>query len=313
MMQQIPLTKHLAQADELFRSRKYEDARLLYLQILESPEADSATGSDVEIRIEAMAQVARSYLILDEKEEGRNWLTRTAEVVDGEKQPSAWSRYLGVRGRFEWKDDDLARATSTFKMMYEFCRENELYERAVDAAHMVAITAPHEEQIFWAKRGIEAAEEGNMTGWLGPLWNNLGWSYDEMGEHDEALNALLKAREFHYSGKRDVPKLVADYSVGVQYRKLKNIEKALQWMKPAAEWADRLYAAEASVDHAEWVGWTHKELGEIAVLEGDGNQAKREYGVALEKLREAKMPDWDAEGFGKIEQKLADLGSVSGS
>ncbi len=62
MMQQTPLTKLLEQADELFRSQKFEDARLLYLQILESSGIDGAKGCDDEIRIEAMAQVARSYL-----------------------------------------------------------------------------------------------------------------------------------------------------------------------------------------------------------------------------------------------------------
>lgn len=295
----------LQNADQLFQSRNYKKARLLYLQILESPRNE--TDIDQETRLEAMAQLARTYLILDEKEHGRNWLTRTAELVNPDNYPKAWARYLGVLGRFQWKDSNLATATATFKTMYDFCNKNKLYDHAVDAAHMIAITAPQNEQITWAKRGIEAAQKGNMTNWLGPLYNNLGWSYDEMGKHKQALDALQNARKYHYQNKNELPKLIADYSIAVQYRKLSNINKALKWLTPAQEWADKLYNQNPTQDHAEWVGHTHSELAEIALLQNNINQAKKQFAIALEKLKEAKMPDWDPDAFNELKQKQSQL------
>ncbi len=305
MMKQISQTQLLQQADKLFQSRNYKKARLLYLQILESP--DTQTDTDNETRLQAMAQLARTYLILDEKEHGRNWLARTAELVNPQIYPNAYARYLGVLGRFQWKDDNLTTATETFKTMYEFSNKNKLYEQAVDAAHMIAITAPHEEQITWAKRGITAAENGNMTSWLGPLYNNLGWSYDELGKHQQALDALQKARKYHYQNKNDLPKLIADYSIAVQYRKLSNINKALKWLTPTQEWADKLYNENPTPDHAEWVGHTHHELAEINLLRNNIKQAKKQFNIAIEKLTEAKMPDWDPDGFNELKQRQSQL------
>ena len=305
MMKQNSQSGLLQQADKIFQSRNYKEARLLYLKILESPQ--NPANTEEEIHLEAMAQLARTYLILDEKEHGRNWLARTADLVNPQKYPKAWARYLGVLGRFQWKDNNLNTATTTFKTMYEFSNKNKLYEQAVDAAHMIAITAPHEEQITWAKRGITAAENGNMTSWLGPLYNNLGWSYDEIGNHRQALDALQKARKYHYQNKNDLPKLIADYSIAVQYRKLSNINKALQWLTPAQEWADKLYNENPTPDHAEWVGHTHTELAEIALLQNNINQAKKQFTIALEKLTEAKMPQWDADAFNELKQKQSQL------
>jgi len=270
---------------------------------------DRDDPSDAEVYIEALAQIARTHLVMNKKEEGRSWLAKAAELVDCKTQPRGWARYLGVRGRFEWKgDDDNETATQTFKEMYEYCAKRELHDFAVDAAHMVAITAPTEDQIKWAHKGIAAAEAGNLTGWLGPLWNNLGWTHDEAGNHAEALKALIEARKYHYESERDLPKLIADYSVGVQYRKLGQLDEAMRWLKPAMEWAERLYASKPTPDHAEWVGFTHKDMGELHRQRDEStSDARSHFEIAVAKLREAKMPEWDADGFAELEKRVSEI------
>lgn len=184
----------------------------------------------------------------------------------------------------------------------------ELHDFAVDAAHMAAITAPSEDQIKWAHKGIAAAEAGNLTGSLGPLWNNLGWTYDEMGNHDEALKALLKARKFHNQSEHEIPKLVADYSVGMQYRKLGQLNEAVRWLKPAMEWAKRLYAGKPTQDHAEWVGWTHKKMGECLLQKDESSsEVKSHFEIAVSKRREADMPEWDAADFADLEKRVSEI------
>jgi tetratricopeptide (TPR) repeat protein len=295
-------SKLLAEGDDLFNARNYAEATEKYLQAVPAAEEE---GQEVTL-VEALSQAARGYLAQGKKEEGRPWLKR-AEAAASDKEPKGWSRYVGVKGRFEWKDDKLQEATATFTDMYDYCLGHKLHGRAVDAAHMVAITAGHEEQLVWAKKGIEAAEAGKLDGWLGPLWNNLGWTYDEMGRHQESLEALTKAREYHWKVGDEHAKLVADWSVGHAHRKLGQFDLALKWLEPTLEWAERRSAADRNPDTAEWVGHSCNELGEIAIAQGELEKGLEYLKRGRDELAVAKMPEWDPEGFKKLGDRIAEI------
>ncbi len=292
----------LESADELFGARRYDQAGEIYKLAAQAAEREMVQG----IQIEALSQVARCHLIQGRKEEGRSWLVQ-AEKLATPQMPKAWSRYLGVRGRFEWRDDHLETATKTFEQMYDYCLQHELHERAVDAAHMVAITGPHEEQILWAQKGIEAAEKGNIEGWLGPLWNNLGWTYEEMGRYQESLDALLKARDYHWKLGSEYNKLVADWSVGHAHRKLEQLDEAEIWLRPVLSWAERIYASDPSPEAAEWVGHSCRELGEVAIVRGELGEGLALLHRAQAKLGEANMPEWDPDDYGKLSERIEEI------
>jgi len=303
-----PAERLLVQGDDAFQSRNYAQAGEIYKLAVQQAEEEEHQH----VLVEALAQVARSYLITDRKEEGRSWLER-AEKAAAPSVPLGWSRYLGVRGRFEWQDEELEKATATFTEMYNYCLEKELHSRAVDAAHMVAITAPPEEQIVWASKGIWAAEKGNIEEWLGPLWNNLGWTYDDLGRYQESLDALLKAREYHWKLGGELNKLIADWSVGHAYRMIGEYQTAAQWMRPVLAWSERLYAIEQSPDAAEWIGHSCRELGELALQREDLPGALESLRRAREKLQEAGMPEWDADGFAELSRQIEEIaGQVPG-
>ncbi len=248
---------------------------------------------------------ARSFLIREEGEKGRPWLERARERANA-TDPLGWSRYLGVRGRFERKDDDNATATLTFREMFDFCERHELWERAVDAAHMVALTGNPEEKFEWAAKGIEMAERGEMTEWLGPLWNNLGWDYVDAERYEEARDALVKAREYHYTGKNELPKLIADYSVAHVTRLMGELDRAEEDMKAVFDWAERLHG-EAHPDAAEWMGFSRWELGEVAVARGDRTAGLVLMEEGLGELETAGMPRWSADGWKEKQDRLAEL------
>jgi len=292
----------LAHSDEAFQSRDYAQAQEMYKLTVLAAEREG----EEEILVEALAQVARSHLIQGKKEQGRSWLEK-AKALASKKMPMGWSRYLGVRGRFEWKDDQLEEATATFKEMYQFCLSHKLHSRAVDAAHMVAITAPHEEQIVWGKKGIEAAEEGHLENWLGPLWNNLGWTFEEMGRYEESLDALLRAREYHWKLGSEHNKLVADWSVGHAYRQLEQLDEASHWLRPILAWAERRYVTDPNPDAAEWVGHSHRELGQLAIARGEMEEGLGHLRKAEEKLGEAEMQEWDPEDFQRLRDQIAEI------
>ena len=51
-------------------------------------------------------------------------------------------------------------------------------------------------KLDWTERGIRIASESSdrdVAYWPGPLYNNLGWEYQDAGEHEAALEAFQKA------------------------------------------------------------------------------------------------------------------------
>jgi hypothetical protein len=88
--------ERLDEADQTFRSGQYADAGVLFEAIANEAE----TAGDVSAFVEAASMRARSYLIQDDGETGRPWLDRAAAKAT-EGDALGWSRYIGVRGRFE--------------------------------------------------------------------------------------------------------------------------------------------------------------------------------------------------------------------
>lgn len=229
-------------ADSVFNASVYEKSREIFSQALEAAQKEGSSSNAVE----ANAMIARCYLIVDNMVAGMPYLEAAQKIARAD-MPAGWSRYLGVRGRFEWKQNDLPKAFATFKEMYEFCRTNNLPERAIDAAHMVAIVGTPEQQIEWGQKGIAEAEENNITTWLGQLWNNLAATYEEQQKYPEALDAYHKAREYHWRYGTEQNKLIADWAVGHAYLFNGDFERAGQWLRPVLAWAER-------IDNAEFAG-----------------------------------------------------------
>jgi tetratricopeptide (TPR) repeat protein len=296
-----PLSTRLAEADQAFRNNQYDEAGRMF----EETAGLAAGEGDTSAYVEAAAMRARSYLIQGNATEGREWLARAAKDASP-ADPRGWSRYLGVRGRFEWEDGENEKATETFLEMYDYCNEHELYDRAVDAAHMIALTGDPEEKTEWAMRGIEMAEKANMIGWLGPLWNNLGWDYVDAERYDEALDALRKARDYHYMGTAEIPKLIADYSVAYVLRLKGDLAEAEVGMRDVFKRAEELKAA-GNPDALEWMGFSRWELGEIAISKDEKGLGLGMLKKALGELEEAGMPTWDADDWEKRNARIEEL------
>jgi len=230
-------------ADDIFQERRYDEALVEYARVYQT----ALKEFNRSVEVEALSQMARVNLILGNHEEGQKLLDSASERVS-ESDPMGWSRYLGVKGRFEWKNDDLPTARKTFEEMLDFCNANSLWGRAVDAAHMLAIVAETpEEQIKWGMKGIEAAEASDNESWLGPLWNNLAATYYDMKQYDTALTCYQKSREYHWRFSGEVAKLFADYHIGMTYRLLGQYDEAQKWLRPVLAWAERLRTIAPSV------------------------------------------------------------------
>ena len=285
----------IASADSAFGASNYDNAREIFTKALEASKKEGDKSDEVE----ANAMIARCYLIKNDMDSGLPYL-KAAEADARQDQPLGWSRYLGVRGRFEWQQNDLKKAVGTFEEMYNFCENNGMPSRAIDAAHMVAIVGTPEQQIEWGKKGIAEAEKGNITHWLGPLWNNLGWAYEDQEKYPEALDAYLNARKYHWQYGTEQNKLIADWAVGHAYLLNSDYENAGKWLRPVLAWAER-------VENTEFVGLTYRDLGEVVLAGGDSTTALEYFVNAQNNLKKAGMPDWDADGYQKIVDKITAL------
>ena len=287
----------LQQADSTFQGRGYQAALEQYTETFEQARREFNPS----VEVEAAAQIARMNLLLEHVEVGRQWLDTAAEKAT-DSDPMGWSRYLGVKGRFEWKDNELKTARETFDQMYDYCTTNALWGRAVDAAHMIAIVAESpEDQIEWNRRGIEAAEKTENEKWLGPLWNNLAGTYFDLKQYDSALTCYLKAREYHWRYSGEYAKLFADYHVGMTYRLLGNFDEAGKWLRPVLAWAER-------IDNHGAIGQACEDLGEIEIARGNKSGGLK----LLERARsEYKKEGYDhswPEIWSNINGRIADLG-----
>jgi tetratricopeptide (TPR) repeat protein len=286
----------LRQADEAFGRNELDQARAIYEEALTASREQFVQS----VQVEALAQLARVSRRKDKIDEGRRWLGE-ARAAATESEPFGWTRFLGVKGRFEWKAGDLAEAAKTFNTMYLYANTNGLFERAVDAARMMAIVSEDPaEQIEWSRRGIEVAEAGSVEKDLGSLWNNLAITYSDLKEYDSSLTCFLKAREYHWRFSGEVAKLYADYHVGMTYRKLGEYENASTWLRPVLAWAERL-------ENHSAIGQACEDLGEIALATGKRSEGASLLNRARDEYQKAGFDKSWPEIWDNINKRLAEI------
>lgn len=189
------------------------------------------------LQAEVLTQRARVEGLRGEFEAGEALLV-DAEELAGDNA-AARARIAIERGRLKRSSGDAAAALPLFEEAFEIAREAGEQFLGVDAAHMAAIAADDPEE--WTRRGIalaEASSEEKVRYWLGPLYNNLGWSRFEAEDQAGALDAFrsaLEARERDPDRPREIA--IARYAVGKALRALGRLDEAREQLEQAVAWA----------------------------------------------------------------------------
>ena len=241
---------------------------------------------------EAQTQLARAQGLQRMFDAAHATLDRV-EVMLPEARLRTRMRYLLERGRVYNTSGFPERASPLFREAWE--RSKHLPAEgyyAVDAAHMLAIVGAPDEQIAWNQRGIElamASDDDRVRWWCAELYNNLGWTYSEMGEYTGALTCYEKAlewRERREQRGKERELRIARWNVGRALRMLGCYDEALALQRALlAEW-------EASGE--EQAGYVSEELGEclLALARADESRPHFAHAYALlardEWLREAQ-------------------------
>jgi tetratricopeptide (TPR) repeat protein len=146
-------------------------------------------------RAEVLTQLARVQGLRGMFFEGDRLIDQAQALSDGSAVIEA--RLQMERGRLRNSSGDAGAALAMFEAAFEIAGQAGDQFLAADAAHMAAIASlDRQGKLDWTERGIRIASESSdrdVAYWLGPLYNNLGWDYQDAGEHEAALEAFQKA------------------------------------------------------------------------------------------------------------------------
>jgi tetratricopeptide (TPR) repeat protein len=239
---------------------------------------------------EAMTQLARSIGLQRRFDEAHAVLDEV-ETLLADDMSRARVRLALERGRVINSSGDPAGSIPYFESALSLAEASGYEYLAVDAAHMLGIVSEPDDAIRWnetAMRMAEAASDQRVRRWLGPLYNNLAWTYNDIGKHEEALALFERDLALRESQGQTFEASIALWSKAKTLRFLGRVDEALA-------------IQESLVDHPERQGnpaegYTHEEIGECLLLLGREAEAKAHFAIAYERLGndpwlEANEPD----------------------
>lgn len=236
------------------------------------PLADES--KDISYYTQLMTQIART-LVLQRKFEAAHALLDTVEPWLTEASPVSRVRYLLEKGRTFNSSGSPDKAKPFFLNAWELAVTNNEDYYAIDAIHMLQIVEPPDKQLEWANKAIKLAEEtsdGRARKWLGPLYNNTGWTYFDLADYDNALVLFEKSLTWRQSQEDVHGTIIAKWCIARNYRAMGRIEKALE-----AQLNLEKEVEEKGIDQD---GYIFEEIGECLLELDRVDEAKPYFGLA---------------------------------
>jgi len=258
-------------------------------------------SGDSGYRAELLTQIARAQG-LQQKFTDANATLDQADALIKPEMKTALVRSRLERGRVlnsSGKQDDSVRF---FKDAFEMARETGLEFYAVDAVHMLGIATNAEESLLWNEKAIrmsEAAKDPRARRWLGPLYNNTGWTYFDMRRYDDALKMFQKDLKFRTQEGSKVEIGIARWSAAKVLRYLGRVDEALMIQMELLQLPD--------LKGGENEGYTQEEIGECLLLLGRRTEAAPYFAGAWNLLHD---DPWLKRDEPKRLDRLKQLGGV---
>ena len=245
-------------------------------------------------RLQLLTQIARTQGLQRKFEQAH----RTLDSVEAQLRddlPVARIRYLLERGRVYNSSNAKQQARPLFLQALELAQANHEDAYAVDAAHMMAIVEPPDEQMAWNLKAlelVEASSDPRAQKWRGSLYNNLGWTYHDLGQYEQALSLFEKGVVWREAQGQEKETRIARWCVARVYRSLNRIPEALVILRELEPLAD---------------GYTYEELGESLLLQGNQEEAQSYFARAYEAL---SQDEWLVANEAPRLERLRELAKV---
>ena len=234
-------------------------------------------------------------------DEAQALLEEAAGLPEGGEEPVPHIRLLLERGRLYNSSGRPEEARPLFEEALAEARAAGEDFYAADAAHMLGIVAPPEEQLEWHQEALAIAEESDeerARGWLGPLYNNIGWTYHELGRYEKALHMFQKGLAWREAKGQAEEARRARWAVGRALRSLERVQEAYGMQQALLAEYERL---------GEENGYVYEEIAECLRKMGRDEEAQAHFARAYELL--AQDP-WLAEQERERLQRLRKLGGL---
>ena len=238
---------------------------------------------DTNYLAQLLTQIARTQGLQKKFDEAHRTLDEADSLIAGAKgSPGievAHVRALLERGRALNSSKQQDRGRAVFVSAWEEASAIGAEFHAVDAAHMLGIVEePPAEALAWNRKAIaaaEAAKSERARGWLGSLYNNVGWTLFDQGDYPGALDMFEKSRDFFAAQNKAAQTRIAKWSVARAKRALDRYDEALAEQR----------ALEAELKAiGEEDGFVYEELGELLLQRGEAAAAKDYFGRAYDLL-----------------------------
>ena len=254
---QLPITpeNNLPEIAQLWNFQDPSATEETFRRLLPKIPADSLS-----YQLQVQTQIARTYGLRIQFEAAHLLLDSVASQL----QPSyttARLRYHLERGRAYNSNMVLDSAIVHFQQAWAIGQVHGPEVLAIDAAHMLGIAAPEEEQLTWNLKALKMAETASTEAarsWLGSLYNNIGWTYHDQGDYELALDHFLRGLEWRISVNDIQGAQIARWTVARTYRSLGRTTEALE--------LQRALRQEISTNKQNPDGYVHEELGELFLM-----------------------------------------------
>lgn len=242
------------------------------------PEAEASGDKDYYIQL--LTQIARTYGLRQQYEKEHEILDDVGNLLaENENVDTAWVRYYLERGRTFNSAGDKEKAIVLFKQAFDFAEQRGMDFYAIDAAHMMAIAEKPDESLRWSEIAIdmiEKTDEDRAKKWGGPLYNNTGWTYHEMGDFEKAISYFEKSLEWHTERKTGQGERIAKWTIARCLRSLGRTSEALEMQKALLK--------EIEENNYDQDGFVFEEIGECNLELGNEDTASGYFAKAYELL-----------------------------
>ncbi|MDF1837085.1 MAG: tetratricopeptide repeat protein [Planctomycetota bacterium] len=262
-------------------------------------EAGAAAGDKEYVQI-VTTQLARTQGLQRKFEEAHAIL----DGMQGELSQASTEvnmRYLLERGRAKNSSGDSAGSTEQFEAAWNLGQGANLDGLTADAGHMMAIALQGDAALEWSRRTMdfcEASPDKRCKGWLGPLYNNTGWTLHDQGDLDGALELWQKSLAFREAEGNAETIFISRWTIARCYRSMGRLDEALADQR-------QLHKDRAAADNPG-AGYIEEELGECLLALGKPEEAAPWFAKAFEML---SKDDWLVANEADRLARLKDLGS----
>jgi Leucine-rich repeat (LRR) protein len=283
--------------DTLWDYQHPEQSGQIFLKLLSETEQQK----DSSYRLQLLTQIARAQGLQRHFTQANETLDRIAAQLTPDLV-LAHIRYLLERGRVLNSSGHSNKAATWFQQAWELARAHEEAFYAIDAAHMLAIVSSPEEQLSWNMRAIDYAEttsDERARTWCGSLYNNLGWSYHDQGDYEQALQLFQKALLWQQTQHDSRETRIARWCVGRTLRSLQRTNEALALQQALlAEW-------EASGEEQD--GYVFEEIAECLLVLGQTDQSRSYFSQAYTSLaQDSWLTATQPERIARLKQLMGD-------